>query len=73
MDKNNNLETVELILHEASAYNLRNEVVEMAENLRTILKTAGVLEDFSDVRIYEEALKTCITTPEELWAQISNL
>ena len=60
-----NHDEIELILKEAGAYNLRNEVDVMARNIYMSLKKYGVVNDFSNLRIYQEAYRTCITQPEE--------
>jgi undecaprenyl pyrophosphate synthase len=54
----------ELILQEANAYGLRDEVITMAESIKTSLASAGLLDEFTEEQIYQEAYDTCINAPD---------
>lgn len=62
--KNVKLSTKELILEEANAFGLRNDVITVAEGIKTTLASVGLDSDFTEVQIYQEAFETCINVPE---------
>ena len=57
------MNTIEEILQEASAYNLRNEVKELAEKIKENITAIGLIDGFTDEMIYQEAFDTCTNPP----------
>ena len=61
------MEQIERILEEAAAYGLREEVKQMAEDIKKTLKQYEFLfpdMQFSDEVIYQEAFNTCVNAPD---------
>jgi hypothetical protein len=65
-------EQIERILLEANAYGVRNDVVTMAEIMIAATKKAGVFNDLTKEQIYQQALNTCIESPEYFEYYIKN-
>ena len=63
---NSNLSTIELILEEAAAYGLRNEVKDMAESIMKNLAEIGMDDAFTREQVYQEAFETCVNSPDYL-------
>jgi len=66
------MERIELILEEANAHGLRNEVKEMAESIIKTLTEIGLVDDFTEEQIYQEAFDTCVNAPSYLEMYKSN-
>lgn len=58
------MEQVELILQEASAHGLRNEVVTVAERIKATLNKIGLAGEFTDEQIYQVTFDAVVNPPE---------
>lgn len=60
------MSTIDLILEEAAAYGLRNEVKDMAESIMKTLTEIGMDDAFTREQVYQEAFETCVNAPDYL-------
>lgn len=72
MNKLDELNTIDEILEEANAYGVRQNVVDMVENMKQVLRTLNLLEEHRELQLYQEAYNACTKTPEELLDELKN-